>query len=66
MKLFEWMKQRVKAQTVWDIGVLKLFCLIVGMIIGASISTWVVQNVWWLVGIGAVLLIWLMIRIFKA
>ena len=66
MKLFEWMEQRVKAQTVWDIGVLKLFCLIVGMIIGAFISAWVIQNVWWLVGIGAVLLIWLMIRVFRA
>jgi hypothetical protein len=60
------MEQKVKAQTVWDIGILKLFCVIVGMIIGATFSAWVIQNVCWLVGIGVVLLVWLMIRIFRA
>lgn len=66
MNVFTWADKKVKAQTIWDIGVLKFFCTIVGMILGAYVSTWVIQNVWWLVGVAAASLFWLIIRFFKA
>ena len=65
MSIFEWADQKVKTRNIWDIGVLKIFCTLVGMILGAYLSTFVIQNVWWFGAVSAVLFIWLMIRFFK-
>ena len=65
MGIFEWANQKVKAQNIWDIGFLKIFCTIVGMILGAYISAFIIQYVWWFVVIAIILLIWLIYRFFK-
>jgi len=66
MGIIKWVNQKVKAQNLWDVGVLKIFCLIVGMILGAYNSSFVIQYVWWFGVIAIVLLIWLMYRFLKA
>jgi putative Mn2+ efflux pump MntP len=55
MKLLRWAERRTKALTVWDIGVLKIYCVLFGMIAGAYLTSFVRQEVWWFVG--AVLLL---------
>lgn len=65
MSIFEWADKKIKAQTMCEVGALKFFCMIVGMILGAYISAWVIHNVWWLVGIAAILFLFLLIKWFK-
>lgn len=55
MKLLRWAERRAKALTVWDLGVLKVYCVLFGMIVGAYFSSFVREEVWWFVG--AVLLL---------
>jgi len=66
MGIIEWVNLKVKAQNLWDIGILKNFCTIVGIILGAYISNFVKQYVWWFVAISIVLYILLMYRFLKA
>lgn len=66
MGILEWADRKIKAQNVWDIGILKIFCTIAGMILGAYISAFVIQYLWWFVIVGIVLFIFLMIRFLKA
>ena len=66
MGLLDWVERKIKAQNFWDIGILKIFCTIVGMILGAYVSSFVIQYVWWFVIVGIVLFILLMIRFVKA
>ena len=66
MGIIEWVNLKVKAQNLWDIGILKIFCAIVGIILGAYISNFVKQYVWWFVAISIVLYILLMYRFLKA
>jgi len=53
--LIQWAEQRTKGLNIWDIGVLKIYCVLFGMIVGAYVSSFVRQQVWWFVG--AVLLL---------
>ena len=64
MGLFEWIDKRVKAQNKWDVVILKLFCTTVGVILGAYISHFVIQYIWWFAVIGSLLFIYLLYRIF--
>ena len=66
MGIIKFLNQKIKSYTVWDIGVLKIFCVIAGMILGAFISSFVKQNLWWLIIIGIVLFIFLLIRFLTA
>ena len=66
MGILEWADRKIKAQNVWDVGILKIFCVIVGIIFGAYISAFVIQYVWWFVIVGIVLFLFLMIRFLKA
>lgn len=65
MKIIDWINQIVKAQNVWDIGVLKLLCVAVGMILGAYLTDFVLQYVWWFGIISILLLIFLLFRVVK-
>ncbi|MCK4641422.1 MAG: hypothetical protein KAU06_08790 [Candidatus Marinimicrobia bacterium] len=65
MGIIEWANLKVKTQNIWDIGILKIFCTIVGIILGAYISNFVIQYVWWFVVIAILLFIWLMYRFLK-
>ncbi len=60
------LNQKIKSYTIWDISVLKIFCTIVGMILGAYVSTFVKQNLWWFIVIGIVMFIILIIKFFRA
>ncbi len=48
MTVLGWAEQRTSAMTVWDVGILKIYCVLFGMIVGAYIPTLVTRNVWWL------------------
>lgn len=49
MGILEWAEQRTGAMTIWDVGVLKIYCVLVGVIVGAYLSTFVKENLWWFV-----------------
>ena len=65
MNLFQWADKKVKTRTIWDIGILKIFCTLVGIIFGAYISAFVIHNLWWFIVVAALLFILLMIRFFQ-
>ena len=46
MGLIEWANQRIKALDVWDISILKTYCVLFGLVIGAYISDFVKQHLW--------------------
>ena len=66
MGIFAWANEKIKAYTLWDIGVLKILCTLVGMILGAYLTTFVLGYLWWFIVVGALLFIILMIRFFTA
>ena len=47
MKILRWAERRTRALTIWDIGVVKIYCVLFGMIVGAYLSSFVKQEVWW-------------------
>ena len=49
MSVIQWADQRTQALGIWDIGVLKIYCALFGIIIGAFIPNFVRQNIWWFV-----------------
>ncbi len=49
MGILEWAEKRTSAMTIWDVGVLKIYCFLFGVIGGAYISTFVKENLWWFV-----------------
>ena len=51
MGIIEWSNQRIKALNVWDIGILKVYCALFGLVIGAYISDFVKQHVWFFVAL---------------
>ena len=55
MRIIQWAERRTNALTIWDIGVLKIYCALFGMIVGAYLSSFVKQNVWWFVVVVLVL-----------
>ena len=55
MRIIQWVERRRDALTFWDIGVLKIYCTLFGMIVGAYLSSFVKQNVWWFVVVVLVL-----------
>jgi hypothetical protein len=54
MGILEWAEKRTSAMTIWDVGVLKIWCVLFGVIVGAYISTFVKENLWWFVLSGLV------------
>jgi hypothetical protein len=49
MGVFQWAERRAKGLTIWDIGALKIYCVLFGVIVGAYLSTFVRQQVLWFV-----------------
>ena len=66
MNIIEWAHQQVKAQTIWDIGILKICCILAGMILGASLSAFVMQYLVLFIVVVFLLAIILMVRFFFA
>ena len=46
MRIIQWAERRTNALNLWDIGVLKIYCALFGMIVVAYLSSFVKQNVW--------------------
>ncbi len=66
MGVIQWAEQRTKALSIWDIGVLKTYCVLFGIIVGAYLSSFVKQYVWWFAGAVLVLGVGLGYRWFTA
>ena len=49
MGVIQWAETRTNTLTIWDTGLLKSYCVLLGMIVGAYLSPFVTQNVWWFV-----------------
>lgn len=49
MGLIQWAESKTKGLTIWDIGVLKIYCVLFGVIVGAIASTFVQKHLWWFV-----------------
>jgi putative Mn2+ efflux pump MntP len=47
MSVLAWAERRSQALSLWDIGFLKVSSMLFGMIVGAYVSAFVIQNVWW-------------------
>jgi hypothetical protein len=47
MNVIRWAETRSHALTIWDTGLLKTFCILFGMILGAYYSSWVMTHLWW-------------------
>lgn len=45
MGIFRWAEERTRALNMWDIGVLKIYCALFGVIIGAYFAEGVKANV---------------------
>ncbi len=63
MNLISWADQKVKSMNVWDWGILKIFCVLIGMILGSFIVSFVQTNMIWLIVICILLLVYLLYRI---
>ena len=49
MGVFQWAERKTSAMTIWDIGVLKVYCVLFGVIVGAYLSLFVREHVLWFV-----------------
>ena len=49
MGVFQWAERQSRAMTIWDIGVLKIYCVLFGAIVGAYLSPFVKEQVLWFV-----------------
>ena len=65
MGLIKWIEKRIKKMKVWDVGLLKITLLILGMIIGAYISVFIKTHVWYFLGAFIILYLVLLYRFFK-
>ena len=50
MDIFAWAERRTNAMTIWDVGALKVYCVLFGMILGAYVPLFVKGHVWWFIG----------------
>jgi hypothetical protein len=66
MRFYDWINSKVQAQNIWDIGILKFFVVTVGIIMGAYISDFVIQNIWYFAVISIILFILLIYRFIKS
>lgn len=66
MSIIEWAERRTSAMTVWDVGVLKIYCVLFGVIVGAYIPVLVKENLLVLVSLVVVLGFWVGYRWFTA
>lgn len=65
MVLVTWAQKRIKKMNIWDFGFFKLSLLILGMILGAYLSNFVLTNVWIFIALFAVFYLIVLIRIFR-
>ena len=64
MSLFSFTERRVQRMTVWDIGLLKILCVLAGMLLGAWLVEFVLANQVWFVVALAVTVVGMVARFF--
>jgi uncharacterized membrane protein YoaK (UPF0700 family) len=69
--LIQWAEHKTQALSIWDIGVLKIYCVLFGIIVGAYASSFVLEYIAWFVlaviGFGVALgLRWLSVKPLKS
>ncbi len=47
MGILQWAEKKTKGLTIWDIGILKVYCVLAGVIVGAYLSSFVKEHVLW-------------------
>ena len=55
MGVFQWAEKKTNAMTIWDIGVLKIYCVLFGVVVGAYLSQFVRQHVGWFIAVVLIL-----------
>lgn len=65
MGIMDWYNNKIKKLNVWDIGALKVYVLLFGMIIGAYFPEFVMQNLLIIIIVIALLIIKLIWKVFK-
>ena len=65
MGLLKYSEKKIRNLTVWDFGLVKILLALFGIIIGAYISAFVKQNVWYFGGAFVVLYPIVLYRVFK-
>lgn len=50
MGVIQWAEERTKTLNIWDIGVLKIYCVLFGMVVGAYVASFVKDQVGWFIG----------------
>ena len=65
MGLFNWMEGKIKTFSIWDFSILKVYLLLMGMIFGAYLSSFVKQYLTAIIVIIVMAMIWLVYKMFK-
>lgn len=66
VNVFQWAEKKTNALTIWDIGVMKIYCVLFGVIVGAYTSHFVREHVGWFVAAVLILGLGLGYRWFSA
>ena len=61
----KWSEEKIHKLTIWDIAIVKIALIIFGILIGAYISIFVKQYLWYFVGAFVVLYAILLYRLFE-
>lgn len=64
MGLIQWGEKKIKKMGFWDIGFLKIYCLVIGLIIGAFFPAFILSNLVVVIVIGALTLLRLLYVMF--
>jgi hypothetical protein len=65
MNILAWSREVIRRMTIVDLGVLKLCMLMIGMLLGALLHSFVKEQIWWFIGIASATYLWLMLRFFR-
>jgi hypothetical protein len=65
MNILAWSREVIRRMTILDLGVLKLCLLMIGMLLGSLLHSFVREHIWWFIGIASATYLWLMLRFFR-
>lgn len=63
--MFKYFSEKVKRFNLFDFSIVKIYCGVVGIIVGAYISNFVKDNLWVFMTIAVITGLWLIVKIFK-
>jgi hypothetical protein len=65
MNILAWSREALRRMTILDLSILKICLLMIGMLLGALLSSFVKEQIWWFIGIASATYLWLMLRFFR-